>query len=313
MFNVIRGMKRGAVKVMVGVTVVAAFQGYQLRRKYTQLNAPVGPYSGSEKWIENVKKEIKRQSDGAGLLSLFRKRTPIETVSPSNSNSGRRRIKLVLLGDSLVCGIGATELVLPRVIARSLSQALQADVSWTAQGINGGTSEQLRDLIQNPEVAADFTSSEEVFVVVICGLNDWKTILLQFPFGTGPVKFKNNLDHLLGDIRRLCQGQCRVFLPALPMVCLESDPSSSVHIKPLKYFVDFMVRTWDRQKKNLADDSCIENLKVTYIEEPDVNAVFATPGYGNVSEDGVHPSSQGYKWWGLHIVDSMLRSLKTNM
>lgn len=155
-----------------------------------------------------------------------------DDLTPADSESSgkqRRKIKLILLGDSLVCGIGCDrELVLPNVIAKTLSLALQADVQWKAQGINGGTSLQLKSLL--PHISEDLRSrsdaNEEVLVVVICGLNDWKSVLLRFPFGSGPVQFKKNLDSLLSEIRELSGGACRVYLPALPIVCGDRDPKA---------------------------------------------------------------------------------------
>lgn len=36
-------------------------------------------------------------------------------------------------------------------------------------------------------------------------------------------------------------------------------------------------------------------LQAVYIGSPDLDTHYATPGNGNVSSDGVHPSSQGCK------------------
>lgn len=160
---------------------------------------------------------------------LHRTRGGESTTDKDAPTSSRRKIRLILLGDSLVCGFGCErELVLPNVIAKSLSLALQADVSWRAQGFNGATSLQLMALL--PDISEDLRShsggDEEVLVVVICGLNDWKSVLLEFPFGSGPVQFKKNLDALLSEIRALSGGACRVFLPALPMVCQDHDPKA---------------------------------------------------------------------------------------
>jgi hypothetical protein len=35
--------------------------------------------------------------------------------------------------------------------------------------------------------------------------------------------------------------------------------------------------------------------KIKYIEEPNLSSEYATPGRGNVSSDGIHPSNQGCK------------------
>lgn len=311
-------MKKTALKVGVGVTAVAFAQGVYIRSKFSQSINPEGPYYGTENWIENVKNELTKNRLKSEIL--FRKIGDLVI-----SDKPRRKIKLLLLGDSLVCGVGSTDLVLPRVMAKTLSVALQADVSWHARGINGGTAEQLLTLV--PSLKEDICHSdiqqEELYVVVICGLNDWKTVLTQFPHGSGPIIFKENLSKLLNDIKDLSGGQCRIFLPALPIACVASDPQASLQVRPLKYFVDYVCGKWDYQKKILAESLgdcmnvrelllCNSHLiiwcQVTYIDQPDVRADFATPGHGNVSEDGVHPSAQGYAWWARHIASVIIES-----
>ena len=51
----------------------------------------------------------------------------------------RRRRNVLIVGDSLVVGIGCKEKpVLPQVLSRSLANALKVDISWRAIGVNGG-------------------------------------------------------------------------------------------------------------------------------------------------------------------------------
>lgn len=55
------------------------------------------------------------------------------------AREGRRRRNVLIVGDSLVVGIGCKEKpVLPQVLSRSLANALKVDVSWRAIGVNGG-------------------------------------------------------------------------------------------------------------------------------------------------------------------------------
>ena len=248
MFSTLLRMKRTALKVGVGITAVAFAQGVYIRSKFSQSINPEGPYYGTESWIENVRSEInKNRLKSENLLRKFG-----DLVT---NDKPRRSIKLLLLGDSLVCGVGSTDLVLPRVMAKTLSVALQADVSWHARGINGGTAEQLLALVPNlkEDICRSDVQQEELFVVVICGLNDWKTVLTQFPHGSGPMNFKDNLSRLLNDIKELSGGHCKIFLPALPITCAASDPRASLQVRPLKYFVDYVCGKWDYQKKLLAE------------------------------------------------------------
>jgi hypothetical protein len=238
----ILNIKRCLFRAGLFTTAVAAHQAVQTRNKYVEqyklAGTPDGPAEGRAQLIDIVKNEIKRTTYTnllkmtSMLTKLFMKKNQEASSAQEIRNDSelkKRRIKLIIVGDSLVCGIGCRkELVLPRVIAETLSRSLQADVSWSVQGINGGSTLELRNLL--PKVAQDFKSpieiKEEVFVIVICGLNDWKQVLFNFPFGAGQVNFKQDLNKLLADIKDLTDGQCRVFLPALPLVCGYNDSRS---------------------------------------------------------------------------------------
>lgn len=71
--------------------------------------------------------------------------------------------------------------------------------------------------------------------------------------------------------------------------------------KPLVYFVDFISYIYDSQKEYVADAVPM----TTYIGSPDPDALYATPGLGNLSSDGVHPSTKGYQWWAHHIAEQI--------
>ena len=151
-------IKRGLLKVGALTTVVAAAQGIAIRMKYEAINPPPGPFFGSESWIGNVKEEIKtitkknwakltgntplnsqlpKQIEDHGSISITSSENKTSLKPQCLPAASKRSIKLILVGDSLVCGVGSEELILPRVIAKSLSMALQADVVWKAQGLNG--------------------------------------------------------------------------------------------------------------------------------------------------------------------------------
>lgn len=69
-----------------------------------------------------------------------------------------------------------------------------------------------------------------------------------------------------------------------------------LQVRPLKYFVDFVCYTWDLQKKDCEPaNKDIWNFKVLkYVPSPGRSyQPYATPGVGNVCEDGVHPNNQG--------------------
>ena len=71
-----------------------------------------------------------------------------------------------------------------------------------------------------------------------------------------------------------------------------------LQVRPLKYFVDFVSYTWDFQKKDCEPvNKDIWNFKILkFIPSPDGNyRPYATPGAGNICDDGVHPNNQGCK------------------
>ena len=151
------------------------------------------------------------------------------------------------------------------------------------------------------------SADTEVFVVIICGLNDFKTITEHFPFNDGPGAFKKELSKLVNDIKdvakELCMD-CKVFLPSIPIVCGRGDPSCNIMITPLSNFLEYVAYVWDLQKQAVA----IDQHHAYFIGAPSFDKHYATPGCGNFSSDGIHPSAKGYKWWAYHIAESILES-----
>ena len=247
---------------------------------------------------------------------------------PVNSAKERRSIRLKVIGDSLVCGIGCSAddrsgPVLPIVLAKLLSILLNADVEWESHGLVGATAVDIRQTLVPKAFSTSGTCGEhksmtseetnlspqfidesvvENIVVVICGLNDWKTLFTLFPMGLGPNGFRNELTRIVDDIKLATRGQsCKIFLPALPMACGVSDADCIFTRYPLKFFVDGINGLWDLQKKAVSQSH--------FIEQP---SSFSFPETGNISADGVHPSSQGYKYWAMHIAKEIVFALWMN-
>lgn len=326
--------KKVIFRVGLATTVIAYGQASWYRYKYGSATAPLpsGPMKGVEFWLGKVRLEIKDVKATLNEKALDKVRNisvEIQDVkvaindklmklgagrffSRNNAVVGddkKRKLKLLIVGDSLVSGVGCASPVLPSVLATFLSVALKADVEWRAEGLVGGTVNEIRSRFL-PVIAEEFESSSEateIVVVLICGLNDWKTVLTQFPYGSGPNGFRSDLAALIGDIKSMAGTRpCKVYLPALPIVCGREDPNCILQQKPLKYFVDAISYTWDMQKRAVAEENELKD--VTFIDPPDMAKEYATPGAGNVCEDGIHPSLQGYLWWGTHIADAIIRS-----
>ena len=344
--------KVGIVVAIGSTTTYAFYQALGLRKKYVdspKLEPPLGPVQGLERFhrllqsdqkvIMTILQELKtkvtrtletKTDDLAQRKSTLREKfsEKWEKLRDVFKRKKEKKIKLILLGDSLVCGVGCDDSnhgnlskissiksasssssqslslsgpVLPQIVAKVLSIAMRADVEWSSIGIVGGTVAELRSVllpqirrrITSPSVSSidhlssfpslssmvnDVDQNTEVFVVIICGLNDFKQITDHFPFNSGPAAFKEELGKLVEDIRLLGQELClnlQVFLPAIPIVVGRGDPTCNIMIPPLSTFLEYIAYLWDEQKKAIA----IENHeRITYIDAPTMNKHYATPG-----------------------------------
>lgn len=334
-------LKKVVVAVGLATFSVAIHQANTLRQTYkdsVKLDPPAGPNSGFEKWVtklNRLRESLKDEKDdvvqktAAMLRELKLKVTDSIEKTEKTARSIRhdniaekitksvmgtpcknppkkpsKRVKLILLGDSLVCGVGCdsdgenskSSPVLPKILAKILSIAMHADVEWFSMGIIGGTVSDLRsDLL--PQVRRKLTISchnestinddgeitqsssheggktsqnnsddVEIIVVVICGMNDWKLLVEQFPYGPGPATYRNELSMLIEEIKVIgteLSTKCKVFLPAIPLGCGKGDPNYHLDIAPLTYFVNFVCYVWDQQKKSVALDSHVRtNLAI---------------------------------------------------
>lgn len=179
-------------------------------------------------------------------------------------------VKLVVIGDSLVAGVGNDDPqaspVLPQMIAASLGRHLQADVWWISTGIVGGTVvdqrakalPQIREKLENMKSTSPVGEKVQYVVVVTSGLNDWKSVFIDFPSGLWPWKYEANLKILVEELLAMCShdgNSCHVFLPNLPLVCIKSDPKYIMGVQPLGFFVDTMSSIWDARKQRVADEA----------------------------------------------------------
>ena len=314
---------------------VAAYQANTIRQIYkdsVKLDPPAGPNSGYEKWVtkfNKLKETLKDEKDDVlqkttamlhqlklkvsesiektekAALSICHDSITEKVAKSIVGISGRssltvpsKRVKLLILGDSLVCGVGCdsdsenvkSSPVLPKILAKILSIAMHADVEWCSLGIIGGTIADLRsdlvpqvrsklslscdsELLDDTDSNSDMLHSMsdkilslqqnksndvEIIVVVICGMNDWKQLIEQFPYGPGPATYRKELGMLIDEIKIIgneLSTKCKVFLPAIPLACGKGDSNYHLGIAPLTYFVNFVCYVWDQQKKSVALDS----------------------------------------------------------
>ena len=250
--KVLMRVRKGYTTAIGGsfITAEAVIQGVRVGKGFKPIRVPDGPTAGEELWVRNYSRLLKKHSaDSRNLYSkILRSFMPDHVPSRAFLHSERptRRLRLHCTGDSLVSGVGCDNFqgpVMPYIIARCLSLVYKADVSWQSHGINGGTAEQIRSLV--PKIAENLketppTADEEVVIVLMCGLNDWKTLLTEFPRGSGPLTFKKSLRRLLMDMRMQLGQNIQVYLPAIPIGCAASDPKAS-YVSYLQYIFYYNV------------------------------------------------------------------------
>jgi hypothetical protein len=76
-------------------------------------------------------------------------------------------------------------------------------------------------------IATPLAVGEDVVLVLMCGLNDWKTLITEFPYGSGPITFKKGLQRLLLDVKLRLGPNLHIFLPGMPIGCAASDPKAA--------------------------------------------------------------------------------------
>eukprot|EP01038_Epipyxis_sp_PR26KG_P010044 gene10044-13502_t len=368
MFSFCRSINHNVRKLLIpvgfGTVSLAIYQGVKVRVAYKnapQLEAPKGPHNGLELWVDKLKylkddvvervKENEPQILWKKAMAKIREtlvskdklkedkidnRIIYETGSECGKTSrSNKKFRLLIVGDSLVAGVGCdgakSSPVLPKVLATVLSYVLKADIEWTSAGIIGASVRQLHtellpDLTENflnpikssPIIQSNLTvtveeEKSELIVVVICGLNDLRLMFDNFPNCRGIHTFKTELTNFVDEIKQSATNSnqvCRVYLPALPILSLHSDPTFSLRVQPLNFILSTIFWFWDNQKYNVAVDDLMGST--TYINQPTNMSEYATPGLGNVCSDGIHPSSQGYTWWAIHIAESILASIESS-
>ena len=116
-------------------------QGMYLLHVYVPMPPPRGDTFGFESW-NGAGATHRSQLAGAAQEGAAHRPGDADEGSTNIAAGGtsRRRTRNVLIiGDSLVVGIGCKDrMVLPQGICRRMSDLLQVDISWRAVGVNGG-------------------------------------------------------------------------------------------------------------------------------------------------------------------------------
>lgn len=131
--------------LLMGATAAAgvvAVQSAYVMGTYKALPPPLRErMHGVEKWMEDkdwvparVKHLIKRISKDADTRVI--QSDDVSRAAPTGSKDTKR---VIIIGDSLVVGIGCKESpVMPVALCRQLASLLKVDVQWRALGVDGG-------------------------------------------------------------------------------------------------------------------------------------------------------------------------------
>ena len=132
-------------------------------------------------------------------------------------------------------------------------------------------------------------------VVVLCGLNDFKHAYTSWRRTASG--FRHELRELVAAIQQEAGVDCTVVLPAIPV---QHAPVFS-GVWPLQPLLAHLAGLWDEQKEALHDHA----RRIAFVRNASDPGGYATPDYWAV--DGIHPNDEGYRLWGEHIAQAIVR------
>lgn len=252
-----------------------------------------------------------RAAVGAAVESVREKLSSTNlspTMESGGSNVDSRNKRILIVGDSLVSGVGGLSSfddgpsdgpTLPRAVARYLSEMLSIDVQWNAMHLTGGDVRMLKRKIV-PMLTREKergTIGDIWAVVLVTGVNDWKRMS---PFRTAS-KFKEDLQEFIDKIREQVGDDVKVFLPAIPGV----NYTPRFH-EPLRSIVTFLNDYWDSQKLQLSRSM----PSVYFVGQPPSYEWGSNPIQYFSTLDRVHPSELGYHRWAERIAEHMVAAFR---
>ena len=106
-------------------------------------------------------------------------------MSSNKEKAKKKKMKLLFIGDSLSACVGVTDptdgLVLQKTTATLIQEATGSDVEWYNTAVVGGTVKDIRERVDavKTQFLNGVRADEELVVVIICGLNDYKSFVLS--------------------------------------------------------------------------------------------------------------------------------------
>lgn len=190
-------------------------------------------------------------------------------------HAGPNPIRLLLLGDSTVAGVGADtqDDALPGNLARELAQLTGRGVIWRAVGRNGATS---RDLIT--DYLDDATDEPYDIVFLSIGANDALGLRPRWAFGR--------------DIRTLL-ARLRAVSPLVLMSSLPAFHRFELLPNPLRWNLYLHSQSLEDEARSIAART--DGVHISPPPPPYTEGFFAT--------DLFHPSASGYRDWARFAVE----------
>lgn len=198
------------------------------------------------------------------------------------AGEGENAVKLLVIGESTVAGLGARthELALAGRFSYELSKQINTSVNWTVIGKNGVTARRtINELL--PKVP------EETYDYILLGIGGNDVMKLS-----SPVKWRRDMIELLG-ILRAKYPDAPIFITNCPMIKM-----STAIPQPIKFILWELSKAHDSNIKEFTADM----ERVFYYHQPrdlDIEGFFA---------DGIHPSEKGYADWS----EAMMKFFTTN-
>jgi lysophospholipase L1-like esterase len=186
----------------------------------------------------------------------------------------------VAIGDSIVAGVGATELskALVGQTATALAASLNCCVSWQALGASGYKAANILEQLvpELPDVAAEY-------IIVSVGVNDITGL-------TTLRKWRQNVELLLNRLQTHSPDAVIAVAGMPPMHGFPLLP------QPLRATFGMRSRSFDEVVRNLVD-SIPNTIHVPLEFEPEPH---------EFAPDGYHPSEASYVKFGRYMADGLL-------
>lgn len=272
--RLVRGSCRCAVAVAAATPLFIAQQYYMLRSAYSPLERPPRtPVDGMEH-------------------TYFCEGECCDMPIDKRGQGGEAGVcRLIIIGDSLVCGIGSDKsgaAALCGQVASDIAKEKNQRVSWSSFGLDGGSAKSIGSMVPaiSNYVRRQSDGCGELIILLIVGLNDYKNAVS----GPGSDEFGRNLEELVTSINTATGQRAKIFMPVLPF---DAVPLIQKYY-PLTVVVKRWIHSYEDKKRALSEKvhnlTCIHNF---------TNAECAELGHTTLwSRDGVHPNFQGYQVMG---------------